>query len=180
VAPPPTNWAESCLPACADCIFAQNMVADNIKAVSAAITKSGREMIYSLSPGGENRIPQLVADAKEIAASVNIYRITGDWHGGNLEHHFQVAAAMSGASLIGGPSFNSVGSFPDLDMLNPYTNASSDPNFKAQMTFWAINRSPLICESFVSPMAAPAYTAADPYSSAAARTPLNLKLCQWP
>ena len=127
-----------------DCIFAQNMAADNIKAVSAAITKSGREMTYSLSPGGENNIPKLVADAKDIAASVNIYRITGDWHGGNMEHHFAVAAAMSQAGLIGGATFNSMGSFPDLDMLNPYHNASSDPNFKAQMTLWAINRSPLI------------------------------------
>ena len=127
-----------------DCIFAQNMKADNIKAISAAITKSGREMTYSLSPGGQNEITQLVADAVEIAASVNIYRITDDWHGGNMEHHFAVAAAMSQAGLIGGPTFNSRGSFPDLDMLNPYQNASSDPNFKAQMTLWVITRSPLI------------------------------------
>ena len=62
-----------------DCIFAQNMVADNIKAVSAAITKSGREMVYSLSPGGENNLVKLVEDAKTISADVNIYRITGDW-----------------------------------------------------------------------------------------------------
>lgn len=84
-----------------DCIFAQNMVADNIKAVSAAITKSGREMVYSLSPGGENNLVKLVEDAKTISADVNIYRITGDWHGGNLEHHFAVAEAMSQAGLIG-------------------------------------------------------------------------------
>jgi hypothetical protein len=35
-------------------------------------------------------------------------------------------------------------SFPDLDMLNPYHNSSTDPNFRAQMTLWAIARSPLI------------------------------------
>jgi hypothetical protein len=35
-------------------------------------------------------------------------------------------------------------SFPDLDMLNPYTNSSSDPDFRAQMTLWTIARSPLI------------------------------------
>ena len=29
---------------------------------------------------------------------VNIYRVTGDWHGGNLEYHFQIAETMQ--SLI--------------------------------------------------------------------------------
>jgi hypothetical protein len=45
-----------------------------------------------------------------------------------------VAEAMSEAGLIGLPTYNSLGSFPDLDMLNPYSNASSDPNFRAQMS----------------------------------------------
>ena len=138
-----------------DCIFAQNMAADTIKAVSAAITASGRAMTYSLSPGGQNDIPALGADAKEIAASVNIYRITNDWHGGDLQHHFDVAAAMSAAGLIGGPTFNALGSFPDLDMLNPYANASSDPNFRAQMTLWAIARSPLIYGADIRRAASP-------------------------
>ena len=29
-------------------------------------------------------------------------------------------------------------------MLNPYTNAATDTDFKAQMTLWSIARSPLI------------------------------------
>ena len=29
-------------------------------------------------------------------------------------------------------------------MLNPYKNAKDDPDFKLQMTLWAITRSPLI------------------------------------
>jgi hypothetical protein len=40
-------------------------------------------MVYSLSPGGQNDPVKLVEDAKTIAADVNIYRITGDWHGGD-------------------------------------------------------------------------------------------------
>ena len=35
-----------------DCIFAGNYVEDNIKGVSAAIAKTGRPTVYSLSPGG--------------------------------------------------------------------------------------------------------------------------------
>lgn len=66
-----------------DCIFGKNMAADNIEGVSAAISGSGREMTYSLSPGGRDsleHIPEMVADAKQIASSVNIYRITGEGH----------------------------------------------------------------------------------------------------
>ena len=42
-----------------NCSTARGQVADNIKAVSAAITKAGREMTYSLSPGGQNAIPKV-------------------------------------------------------------------------------------------------------------------------
>ena len=35
------------------------------------------------------------------------------------------------------------GSFPDLDALTPYLNASDDRDFRLQMSFWAITRSPL-------------------------------------
>ena len=73
-----------------------------------------------------------------------------DWHGGNLEYHFAVAAAMSRAGLIGSKAtLNTMGSFPDLDMLNPYNNASTDPNFRAQMTLCA-SSSPLTVAPFHS------------------------------
>jgi hypothetical protein len=66
-----------------------------------------------------------------IAHDVSIYRITGDWHGGDFGHHFDVAAKL--APLIATAGIDARGSFPDLDMLNPYTNARDDPNFRAQV-----------------------------------------------
>jgi len=123
-----------------DCIFAGNMIEDNIKGVSAAIAKSGRPTIYSLSPGGGDPATEF-KQAQSIAEFVNIYRVTGDWHGGSLEYHFQIAETMQ--SLINVKGLNGK-SFPDLDMLNPYTNAATDADFKAQMTLWSIARSPLI------------------------------------
>ena len=43
---------------------------------------------------------------------------------------------MATASLIAAPGLNGR-SFPDLDMLNPYTNAKNDTQFKASTTFAA-------------------------------------------
>jgi hypothetical protein len=92
-----------------DCIFAFNMVEDNIKAVSAAIGKTGHPTIYSLSPGRD--MSAEVAQAKSIANDVNMYRVTDDWHGGNLDQHFEIAAEMQAAGLIGADGLNGK-SFP--------------------------------------------------------------------
>ena len=72
-------------------------IEDNIKGVSAAIAKSGRPTIYSLSPGGGDPATEF-KQAQSIAEFVNIYRVTGDWHGGSLQYHFQIAETMQ--SLI--------------------------------------------------------------------------------
>lgn len=124
-----------------DCIFAFNMVEDNIKGVSSAIAKTEHPTVYSLSPGRD--MSSEVGQAKSISADVNMYRVTDDWHGGNLDQHFEIAAKMQAAGLIDAPGLNGK-SFPDLDMLNPYKNAKDDTQFQAQMTLWSIARSPLI------------------------------------
>jgi hypothetical protein len=80
-----------------DCIFAINYEEDNIKGVSAAIAKTGRPTVYSLSPGGGDP-PTEFAQAKAIANDVNIYRVTGDWHGGDLSYHFQVRIPSKSSS----------------------------------------------------------------------------------
>jgi hypothetical protein len=72
-----------------------------------------------------------VDQAKSISASVNIYRVTDDWHGGNLDQHFQIAAEMQEAGLIGAVGLNGK-SFPDLDMLNPYKNSKNDTQFQVR------------------------------------------------
>ena len=55
-----------------DCVFG-NYVPDEIKAASASIVKTGREMVYSLSPGTSD-----LDKAKEIAPYANMYRLTND------------------------------------------------------------------------------------------------------
>ena len=51
-----------------------------------------RSLADSLSPGRD--MTSEVGMAKAISADVNIYRVTDDWHGGNLDQHFEIAAAM--------------------------------------------------------------------------------------
>jgi hypothetical protein len=54
-------------------------VEDNILAQSESIGKVGREMVYSLSPGGHRQgIAKIVSDGSAISHAVNMYRITGD------------------------------------------------------------------------------------------------------
>ena len=51
------------------------MVEDNIKAVSAAIAKTGHPTIYSLSPGRDMK--EETGQAESISSNVNIY-VPGD------------------------------------------------------------------------------------------------------
>jgi len=127
-----------------DCIFAHYMEESNIRLISNAISSAGRPTIYSLSPGTSHHEQPLgeFDQAQAIAPVVNMYRVTSDWHGGSLDYHFEVAHTME--PLIGVKGFGGQLSFPDLDMLNPYTNAKDDEDFRLQMTLWAIARSPLI------------------------------------
>jgi len=133
-----------------DCVFGADFVPEQIIAVSKAIQKTKRNMIYSLSPGVEST----VAMAQQINEYVNMYRVTGDdwdkWS--DLQPHFDAADRMS--SMIGAEGLNGL-SFPDLDMLpfgwisNPnesgpphrWSNLSYDEQ-KTQVTLWAIARSP--------------------------------------
>jgi len=136
-----------------------NYVPSNIALVSAAIQKSGRPMTYSLSPGGGNRSlngTDEIPLAAAVANITNLYRITDDWHGGDMKYHYAVAHAME--PFIGAVGLGGDLSFPDLDMLNPYTNAKDDLDFKLQMTLWAIARSPLM---YGADIRDPSLTAAD-------------------
>jgi hypothetical protein len=79
-----------------------------------------------------------------------MYRITSDWHGWSgadnqqgWPNHFRVANATR--ALRNFPtafrSGSSNASFPDLDMLHPFTDPES---FRMQQTLWSIARSPLV------------------------------------
>ena len=69
------------------------------------------------SLNGTDEIPLAAA----VANITNLYRITDDWHGGDMKYHYAVAHAME--PFIGAVGLGGDLSFPDLDMLNPYTNA---------------------------------------------------------
>ena len=68
-----------------------NFVPEQIHAVSAAIEASGRDMLYSLSPGDDNN-----DWARQIVGNVSMYRVTGDtwdrWD--NIKSHFLSAQHM--------------------------------------------------------------------------------------
>jgi alpha-galactosidase len=93
-----------------DCVYA-NYVPDQIAAVSAAIDASGRQMLYSLSPGADNN-----DWAKTISGEVSMYRVTGDtwdrWD--NIKSHFLSAQHMQ--PYIAHPNGRyGLPSWPDLD-----------------------------------------------------------------
>ena len=80
--------------------------ADEIEAVHQAILKSGRSIVYSLSPG-ETPIEQ----GAHVAARANLWRVSGDfWDGwGALDHEFTLAARWH--------DWAAPGHWPDADML---------------------------------------------------------------
>jgi len=143
-----------------DCIFAANYHEQDIIAISEAITGSGSDILFSLSPGGD----ATPVEAQQINKYVNTYRISQDfwdcWDKGSgvcewcstvLSH---VGIFPTFNSLIGAPGLNG-SSWPDGDMLplgyiiDPGTTTPRPTNLTADeqafvMTLWVINRSPLI------------------------------------
>jgi len=141
-----------------DCIFGNQFMPDQIEAQAKAIQKTGRVMVYSLSPGGGDTTAN-IERAKQINHQVNMYRVTGDdWDSwGAVDSHFAVAANFSAAGLIGTEGLNGGRSWPDLDMLpfgvitspgsgrGPYKNTSlTEAQQRTQMTLWSMAKSPLM------------------------------------
>jgi alpha-galactosidase len=119
---------------------------DEIEAVRAAIDKSGRSILYSLSPG---ETP--IADASHVIAHANMWRVSGDfWDSWNaLSHEFSLGARWH--------DFAGPGHWPDADMLplghlsiaNRPVGKSRHTNFThpEQMTLlslWSLLPSPLM------------------------------------
>lgn len=73
-----------------------------------AIVKTGRQMVFSLSPGfkafNDTEVPAAVAN---VAPITNMYRVTSDWHGWQGADGVKGAACRQNISLIlrqGGPT----------------------------------------------------------------------------
>ncbi|BBM98677.1 alpha-galactosidase [Marchantia polymorpha subsp. ruderalis] len=139
-----------------DCVFGvDDLSVDEITAVSKAISRTGRPMVYSLSPG-VRATPKM---AKEVASLTHMYRVTSDdwdlwWE---VLLHFPVARDFAAAGLIGAPGLQGGLSWPDLDMLplgwltdpgvnyGPYRSCSlTRAEQRTQVTLWSIAKSPLI------------------------------------
>jgi len=110
-----------------------------------AITRSGRPMVLSLSPG-----PTSTANATHVMANANMWRVVNDlWdHWPDLDNLFGVLANWV--------PHRATGAWPDPDMIpigrlalqgpvgSPRASALTADEQRTLMTLWAINRSPLM------------------------------------
>lgn len=137
-----------------DCANARDLILSNVIGVNRAINISGREMIYSLSPG-EGSTPEKVESVRSLAT---MYRITDDvWDtwARMLQHITPDVVQLY--KYIASPNGQfDLPSFPDMDML-PFgrihegsggsggrmCNLTADEQY-TMITYWAIWRSPLI------------------------------------
>ena len=137
-----------------DCISSQPYKASEIRMISAALKRSGRAIVLSLSPG-----PTSLAVADDVRKYAQMWRISGDlwdyWKPAvdhtwiqTLYGQFSTAAAWAPYS---GP-----GHWPDADMLpigylgpRPGLGSARQTRFshdeeRTLFTFWSIIRSPLM------------------------------------
>ena len=113
-----------------------------IEAVRKAIDKTGRPIVFSISPGGSS-----VALGQFVSTNANLWRISGDfWDSwGALHSQFERVESWT--------PFRAPGHWPDADMIpfgnvrawttNGWTQFTHDEHYTL-MTLWSIGRSPLI------------------------------------
>ncbi|CAM6083805.1 unnamed protein product [Calypogeia fissa] len=139
-----------------DCVFGVfDLNVPEISTVVKAIERTGRPMLYSLSPG-VFATPDL---GKLVAHLSHMYRITlDDWDSwSDVLTHFPVARDFAAAGLLGAPGLAGGKSWPDMDMLpiGWLTDASAaygphrstfltKDEQMTQVTLWAIAKSPLM------------------------------------
>jgi hypothetical protein len=113
-----------------------------IEAVRKAIDKTGRPIVFSISPGGSS-----VARGEFVSTNANMWRISGDfWDSwGALYSQFERVDSWT--------PFRAPGHWPDADMIpfgnvrawttNGWTQFTHDEHYTL-MTLWSVGRSPLI------------------------------------
>ena len=140
-----------------DCISDHPYRPTEIHQIAAAIRKTGRPMVLSLSPG-----PTALEHAAEVAESAQMWRITDDhWDGwtfphktGNSEFPFGVRDEFD--RLAKWFPYTKENNWPDADMLpegsltphpgwgEPRQSRLTHDEQQTEFTLWAITRSPLI------------------------------------
>ena len=137
-----------------DCISDHPYKPDEIRMLAAAIKKSQRRMVLSLSPG-----PTAITHADEVAQYSEMWRISDDFwdHWGVWEkHEFSQGLYAQFANAAQWSAHVAPGKWPDADMLplghlgpHPGDGEVRDTRFtqdeqRTMMTLWSIFRSPLI------------------------------------
>ena len=140
-----------------DCISDRPYKISEIKQVAAAIKKTGRPIVLSLSPGPTN-----LSHADEVAKYAQLWRISDD-HWDVWSHipepgkgEFPMGTLQAFDRLAAWNKYTKPGSWPDEDML-PIGYLGPHPGWQearqsrlthdeeqTEFTLWAISRSPLI------------------------------------
>jgi hypothetical protein len=140
-----------------DCISDHPYRINEIKQIAAAIKKTGRPIVLSLSPG-----PTQIEHVGEVADYAQMWRITDDhWDGWSFEHksgdgEFPFGVRDEFDRLAKWFAYVKEGSWPDADMLpegsltphpgwgEPRQSRLTHDEQQTEFTLWAITRSPLI------------------------------------
>jgi hypothetical protein len=137
-----------------DCISSRPHKADEVRMISNALRKTGRQIVLSLSPG-----PTSLAVADEVREYAQMWRISSDfWDYWNTPVDQPWVQTLNGqfATLIAWAPFVSAGHWPDADMLpighiGPRPGLGPDRQTRfthdeqvTLLTLWSIARSPLM------------------------------------
>jgi hypothetical protein len=140
-----------------DCIADHPYKASEIRQIAAAIAKTGRPIVLSLSPG-----PTGLSHAAEVGHYAQLWRISNDiWDGWYFTHEhpdddFPNGVIAAFDNLAKWASYAKPGNWPDADML-PFGSLAPHPGWgeprqsrltrdeeRTQLTLWSIAQSPLI------------------------------------
>jgi len=137
-----------------DCISSRPYKASEIHMLSAALKKSGRPIVLSLSPG-----PTSLGVADDVRRYAQMWRISDDfwdyWVPAREEPWVQTLRGQF-ATAVGWAAYAGPGHWPDADMLpigyigpRPGLGSARQTRFshdeqRSLLTFWSIIRSPLI------------------------------------
>jgi len=140
-----------------DCIADHPYKASEMRQIAAAIRKTGRPIVLSLSPG-----PAQLSHAAELGHFAQMWRISNDiWDGWSFTHDhpdddFPNGVVTAFDNLAKWAPYVKAGNWPDADML-PFGSLTPHPGWgeprqsrltgeeeRTQFTLWCIARSPLI------------------------------------
>ncbi len=137
-----------------DCISSRPHQASEIRMIRAALDKTGRPIVLSLSPG-----PTSLAVADDVRRYAQMWRISDDfWDYWNPSPDQPWVQTLQGqfATAVGWAPYIGPGHWPDADMLpigyigpRPGLGAARQTRFshdeqRTLLTFWSILRSPLM------------------------------------